>query len=563
MIRPTLRIERLGPLPIINHFIERMRLDEVLDRHVPSDARCVIPHARALGVLLRSIIVEREPIYRQQETVQGFASGLFGIAAEEMEHLSDDRLGRALDHLFDADRAALLTDVVVAVGQAFALKFDEFHNDSTTISFCGSYRGAWGRKIRGRTAPAITYGHNKDHRPDLKQLLFILTTAADGGIPVAFRCNDGNTNDSRTHIETWNTLRALAGRADFLYVADSKLCSRENMDFIDRAGGRFVTVLPRNRLEDEEFRKWIQANTPDWTPVWDRPHPRHADGPRDRWYVCRAPLPSAEGWTVVWIWSALLTLRQEARRKRNMAAASEELAELRERIAGRRTRLRRAADIDFQVKTILAKHHVTSYIKVARTVREHHIFKQTTRGRPGPATSYRKLTKRRYDIAWTMDQDAIAYDHKSDGMYPLITNDRGMSPAQVLEAHKGQPMIEKRFEQIKTVHEIAPVLLKNEGRIEGLFTLYFLALLVQAIIERELRLAMKRENIAELPLYPEQRNCARPTTEQILRLFSLAERHQLMHDDKTMQVFDVQFTELQRQVLALLGVPEKAFRLSR
>ena len=145
--------------------------------------------------------------------------------------------------------------------------------------------------------------------------------------------------------------------------------------------------------------------------------------------------------------------------------------------------------------------------------------------------------------------------------YPLISNDRKLSPAQVLEAHKGQPMIEKRFEQIKTVHEIAPVLLKNEGRIEALFTLYFLALLVQAIIERELRLAMKRENITELPLYPEQRDCERPTTEQILRLFSLAARHQLVRDRKTLQVFDFQFTELQRQVLALLGVSENAFRL--
>ena len=34
------------------------------------------------------------------------------------------------------------------------------------------------------------------------------------------------------------------------------------MDHIDRAGGRFVTVLPRNRLEDAEFRQWIQTNTP-------------------------------------------------------------------------------------------------------------------------------------------------------------------------------------------------------------------------------------------------------------------------------------------------------------
>jgi hypothetical protein len=267
MIASPLLIERLGPLPIINHFIARMGLDDALARHVPSDQRCVVPHARALGVLLRSIIVEREPIYRQQETVNGFAAGMFGIAAEEMKHLGDDRIGRALDRLFDADRAALLTDVVLAIGQAFALKFDEFHNDSTTVSFCGAYRAAWGRKIRGRTAPAITYGFSKDHRPDLKQLLFILTMSADGNIPVAFRCTDGNTSDSRTHIETWNTLRAVAGRSDFLYVADSKLCSRENMDHIDRAGGRFVTVLPRSRSEDEEFRKWIQTNTPDWTLV--------------------------------------------------------------------------------------------------------------------------------------------------------------------------------------------------------------------------------------------------------------------------------------------------------
>jgi transposase len=225
--------------------------------------------------------------------------------------------------------------------------------------------------------------------------------------------------------------------------------------------------------------------------------------------------------------------------------------------------LRRAADIDFHVKTILEKHHVISYIKVERTVREHHIFKQVRRGRPGPEAKYRKIIKRRFDIEWTIDQEAIAYDHKSDGMYPLITNDRGMSPAQVLEAHKGQPMIEKRFEQIKTVHEIAPVLLKNEGRIEVLFTLYFLALLAQAIIERELRLAMKREKIDELPLYPEQRDCARPTTEQILRLFSLAERHQLIRDGKVVEVFDVHFTDLQRQVLTLFGVSEDAFRLPR
>ena len=555
----TLRIERLGPLPLINHFIERIGLHETLSRFVPSDRRCAITHASALGVLLRSIIVEREPIYRQHETVHGFADGMFGIGAREVALLGDDRLGRALDRLFDADRSALLTELVLAVGQRFGVRFDEFHNDSTTISFCGSYRAAGGRRIRGRSAPVITYGMSKAHRPDLKQLLFILTMSADGNVPVAFRCTDGNASDSRTHIETWNTLRAVAGRSDFLYCADSKLCSLENMDHIDRAGGRFVTVMPRSRREDAQFREWIQTHTPDWTPVWDRPNPRHADGPRDCWYVHRAPLPSMEAWSIVWVWSTLLTLRQHARRLRNIAAAVEELQQLRQRLASAKTRLRGAPEIDLAVKLIVDKHHVGRYLEVRRVVREEHVFKQARRGRPGPATAYRKITKRRFDVQWDTDEDAIAYDRRSDGMYPLMTNDRQLTAAQVLEAHKGQPMIEKRFEQIKSVHEIAPVFLKNEGRIEALFTLYAIALLVQALIERELRQAMARQGIDELPIYPEQRQCAHPTTEQVLRLFSLAQRHHLLQHGRTVQVFELKLTELQRHVLALLGVPDNAF----
>lgn len=43
--------------------------------------------------------------------------------------------------------------------------------------------------------------------------------------------------------------------------------------------------MPRNRVEDAEFRKWVQTNTPAWECAWDRPNPRYADGPRDCWRV--------------------------------------------------------------------------------------------------------------------------------------------------------------------------------------------------------------------------------------------------------------------------------------
>ena len=378
----------MGPLPLINHFLHRIGLEELLDKHVPTrNRRSAVTHARALGVLLRSIIVEREAIYRQQETAVSFAHELFGLSAPQMGHLGDDRIGRALDRLFDADRAALLTEVVLAVGQKFAVRFAELHNDSTSVSFCGQYRGATGHSIRGRTAPAITYGYSKDHRPDLKQLLFILTTEAKSGVPVQFRVADGNINDSITHIETWNALRALAGRADFLYVADSKLCSKDNMDHIHRAGGRFVTVLPRTRKEDAEFREWIQTHTPPWELIWDRPNARTRYGPRDRWYVYPAPLPSAEVWTVVWVWSTLLTLRQEARRRRNIVAATEALSALRQRLASPKARRRTVAEIDLRVAQLLERYHVTRYLKVRRGVREEHRYKQSKRGRPGDRKS--------------------------------------------------------------------------------------------------------------------------------------------------------------------------------
>ena len=553
--------ERLGPLPLINNFLQRMGLAELLDQHVPTtDGRSAVSHAQALGVLLRSIIVERKPIYRQQESTTGFAAGLFGIDAAQAMRLSDDRIGRALDRLFDADRAALLTEVVLAVAQRFGVRLAQLHNDSTSVSLCGQYRGANGRSVRGRTAPAITYGYSKDHRPDLKQLLFILTTDAADGVPVQFRCADGNTTDVRTHIESWNTLRALTGRADFLYVADSKLCSHDNMDHIARAGGRFVTVMPRSRQEDAQFRKWIQTNSPAWELVWDRPNARDADAPRDLWYVLRPEPPSAELFTIVWVWSTLLTLHQTHRRHKQLAAATEQLSDLKRRLAAARARLRGAAQIDLQVALILERYSVGRYLKVSRLVREEHRFKQARRGRPGPNMAYRKITRKRYDIEWTMDQQAIAYDQKSDGMYPLLTNDRSLSAAQVLTSHKGQPRIEKRFEQLKSVHEIAPVFLKNEARIEALFTLYFLALLVQSLIERELRQGMQAANIEQLPLYPEARACRRPTTEHILRLFSLAERVSVLANGQVVRVFPPELTELQRQVLQLLGVPATAYR---
>jgi hypothetical protein len=60
-----------------------------------------------------------------------FASDAFGSSHRDAQHFSDDALGRALDRLRDSDRAALLSDVVVAATHEFSVKLDELHNDAT------------------------------------------------------------------------------------------------------------------------------------------------------------------------------------------------------------------------------------------------------------------------------------------------------------------------------------------------------------------------------------------------------------------------------------------------
>jgi len=212
------------------------------------------------------------------------------LPAGEAELLNDDRVGRTLDRLFDSDRASLITTTVLGMLREFAIATDQLHNDSTTVTVTGDYPDADGRTRGGKPTPAIRQGHSKDYRPDLKQLLFILTISADGAVPIAYRVADGNTVDDLTHIPTWDKLRVLVGRPGFMYVADSKLCSKQAMAHIHSYGGRFVTIVPHGLREDTWFRDWAQTR---WVPG-----PRQGE-PDRIWRTFQAPAPSVDGYRVI------------------------------------------------------------------------------------------------------------------------------------------------------------------------------------------------------------------------------------------------------------------------
>lgn len=556
----ALESRSIDALPLVNHVLARLRFEELLTQSVPAgDRRHRLAPAKALGVLVRNLLLARVPLYAQAEWAARAVPQLLGLEPAEVARLRDDQVGRALDRLFDADRATLLTQVVVRAVTTFGIDLAQLHNDSTTVTFTGEYRQARGRRLRGQRGLAIRHGHNKDHRPDLKQLLFVLTVSADGAVPVHYQACDGNTEDSTTHLATWEVLRALTGRPDFLYVADAKLCTEATMRSIDAQGGRFITVLPRTRREEPFFRDWLQTHPPAWQEVARRRHPRRQAGPPDVWKAVESPIPSAEGYRIVWIWSSLKAAEDEQARAARIEKAGLAVEELRARLRGPRCRYTSRGAVADAAAPLVAAAGAERWL--ACEVHEHAepIFRQEHRGRPGHTTRYLRRQRLRFDVVWTTIAATIEYDARCDGIFPLITNDRDLALAAILTAYKYQPRLEKRHEQLKSVYAVAPVLLQNEGRIEALLFLYFVVLLVQALLEREVRRAMTARDIEALPLYPEDRECRAPSAHGIFQVFAGLQYHQLRRRDLLIQTFAPELNSLQRQILDLLGISPQTF----
>ena len=551
----TLTSHTIGALPILNAILRRLRLAEFLQQALPAaDKRVRVPAALGLLVLLRNVLVSREPIYGVREWAARHASHLLGLTPGMVECLNDDRVGRCLDALFDVDCGSLALTVVQRAISEFGVSLDQLHNDSTTITFHGAHQESEKEQTcRGRLAPAITWGHNKDHRPDLKQLLYILTVTEDGAVPVMFRVASGNTADDQTHQATWEVLCQLSGRRDFLYVADCKLATRENMAYIQQRGGKFLSVLPRTRAEDSAFREKMTKQETFWRLLWEKTD--EAGDVIDRYSVTDTPATTVEGYRLVWYRSTRKAELDAAARSQRIERARLALGVLAAKFQSPRTRYRQEAKVAQAVEDILAEYDVARWLKVQITPRICETYKQEGRGRPTKDTRYEKQIDYRFGLTCTVDQNQIERDRLCDGIFPLISNHHELTKCELLWAYKRQPAIEKRFSQMKSDFWVAPVYLQSNLRIQSLLCVYFFALLVEALLERELRAAMQRAGLKTLPLYPEGRACRYPTTRRLIDVFENVQRHTLQVPERRATVMYTELSKLQRRLLKLLGLP--------
>jgi len=553
----------VGPIPVLRCFFERLRLDELLAQHVPEKElgrRAKISHAQALSLMVANVLTSREPLYGVPDWLDKHVPEHFGLGVPQpAKSMNDDRVGRALDRLYAVDPASLMTAIVVRAVKEFKIDMSQIHNDTTTVTFSGGYEGQQDKEEKERP-PLITFGHNKDHRPDLKQLVYSLTISSDGAVPVHYKTYDGNTTDDKTHIETWNSVREIAGTSNFLYVADSKLCTRENMGYISEQGGSFITVLQRSRLEDDAFRKLCQEHRLPWKEIRRTSNPRGKGKPDQVYDVYEPGELTSDGYRIIWYRSSVKRALDEKRRAKRIARAKERIESLEDRTGAHR--FRTAETALKAAEEVLQREGTQRWLRVSAKQTTIAEFKQEKPGRPGKDTKYLKI-----ESPWILFDveeitDAIAADVLCDGIFAMVTNTtkQDMDAAAVLDAYKYQPFLEKRNEQLKSVLSVAPIYLQNPKRVAALLFVYFLAVLVFALIEREARLNMKKRGIDSIPLYPEGRPCRAPTADGILSAFLGLRRTRLMDSNGTVvRTFHDPLRPVVGQLLKLLGVRREAY----
>jgi transposase len=532
--------------PILQTYLQKLKIPELIATYIQQDHRLKVPIEQTLCVLIHNILSSPMPMYEMADWVGALDEKCLGLDPSEGAFIHDDRVGHALDCFYQGRHKDVFFHLALRAIKVFEVECSQIHQDTTTVTFSGKYSG-W------RTPELLTHGHNKDHRPDLKQLVLGLSVSADGAVPLMHKIYNGNQTDDRLHPENHRRLCQLLKRSDFIYVADCKLATLENLRRIDGCGGRFVSVMPRTWKEDALFRRAVREGQVQWDHLLSRKNNRQPESKIDRYFLARSQ-QVANGYRLLWIRSTQKAEQDAQRRARAVAKALEALQGLQSRLNTYRLKSRQA--IEQAIAKILKDHQAHDWIDCQIHTERAYQKRYGQRGRPAASRQGRLSWKPHFSVWVGVDEQAIEIQSLTDGVFPIITNlsQEDYSAKRVLEIYKFQPFLEKRHSQIKTWQEVTPVLLKKDERVIAYLHMQVMALMVGTLIERQLRRAMKRRSIPALPLYPEERPCPYPTIFDIVRGFRNVERYEVLQGEQ-LTLFPARLNPLQKQILEMLEVP--------
>lgn len=540
------RFKQVDVLPMVKHFMDELNLFNIFTKYVPTAAGNLASPAQSLCILTANIICDNKPLYKVQEWLAKYCDGL---AADPVEAslFNDDRLAKALSALFYSDRHSLMTEVSGKAIAVHKLLTSEIHNDSTTVTFIGKYDTPDSEAVK------LKHGHNKDFRPDCKQIVFGLNITADGHVPLSYKLFDGNTTDDVTHIPNWNALRTLLEKEDFIYVADCKLCSQTNLTHISENGGYFITIVPKDRKEVKQFLACLKENNLTWKDAFSTESSRKkGDINIYRTYEGER---TKEGFRIIFIHSSAKQEDDENRRRKKIEKAIEKLEKLSPKLNA--YHLKTKKEIKAKVDSICKD--VKEFIDVKILTERKQIKVKISPGRPSLSKSiYKNKWEFTHSIQWQLNERALAEASKTDGIFPLITN-TALDASEVLRKYKSQPFLEKRMYTKKTVLEVAPVFLKKEKRIEAMLLLYFVALMIVSLIERKIRMNMAAQDIDKLSILPQGMNSKKPTWNNVRYFYRNVHYSQIIRDGICIQAVVKGLGNLHEQINRLLEIPDSVY----
>jgi hypothetical protein len=142
----------------------------------------------------------------------------------------------------------------------------------------------------------------------------------------------------------------------------SKLCTRDNMDHIASHGGRFLTILPKTRKEEETGRAWIASGAVVWEEIARRPG-KAKDDPDEVYWAAEAPSCSAEGYRIVWFRSSVKRVNDALSRKDRIEQARADLQDLAGSLSGPRCQLKSCQAVEDDAGKVVASHVAGRWVR--------------------------------------------------------------------------------------------------------------------------------------------------------------------------------------------------------
>ena len=522
--------KKVEHLPVISAALKRLEIAKLIDEVVPPDPRNNVTTGQCVEALVVAILSGTHTLYLVDQLLRGYDLELALGWSAKAGDFHDQRLPRALVAIHRAGASRIVSPIVLRAIKEYVLDVSIARLDTTSVSVHGAYADseppAFPNSVEA--IPHVTKGRSKD-RPGLKQIVFGVA-ATNEGVPLYGRAASGNRSDSN---ELRYLMRRVAERVPdpkkTCIVGDSKLFSGETILLARELGFDYVTLMPKTtNARDEAIRLFHAADRRGEVKVLLEKEGRGGD--RETWRGCSAP--------VVYDHKDEVTKEVTRMLLRTVVVESSGLARQKKvTLEKERARERRVLEKELAAESAKSYHcraDAEETVKglVAKRPRFHHLTptaareeRPVPRTRPGrPKKGEVRATEKVWVVSTAVKEDARAFAKELTEASCLVlvtshpaTGPRARSDREVFETYHDQYRIENVMHWLKGDLKLAPVFLKDRGRLAALAQVYVIALMVYALIQRDARseLAKRETEIAgNLGL------TASPTTEVVFRLFA-------------------------------------------